>query len=130
MNWQRGGKGGESAYLELRRDGLLTMLEIESLDVLEGWMQTKSTIYIQQGHDKDLDTMVNTLVTTKSREKTVTGKGPRAIIDPSSLLSELRIRKSESEISIMREAAIIASKAHIHAMRNTQGDLTSPRFNL
>ena len=92
------------------------------LDVLEGWMQTKSTIYIQQGHDKDLDTMVNTLVTTKSREKTVTGKGPRAIIDPSSLLSELRIRKSESEISIMREAAIIASKAHIHAMRNTQGD--------
>ena len=66
-------------------------------------MQTKSTIYIQQGHDKDLDTMVNTLVTTKSREKTVTGKGPRAIIDPSSLLSELRIRKSESEISIMRK---------------------------
>ena len=58
----------------------------------------------------------------KTREKTVSGKGPSAIVDPSPLLAELRIRKSESEISIMREAAIIASNAHTHAMRNTMGD--------
>ena len=29
------------------------------LDTLEGWIQTKSTVYIQQGHDQDLDTLVN-----------------------------------------------------------------------
>ena len=92
------------------------------IDVLEGWIQTKSTVYIQQGHDLNLDILVNRLVTTKTREKTVSGKGPSAIVDPSPLLAELRIRKSESEISIMREAAIIASNAHTHAMRNTMGD--------
>jgi hypothetical protein len=43
---------------------------------LEGWIQTKSTVYIQQGHDQDLDTLVNRLVTTKTRERTVSGKGP------------------------------------------------------
>jgi Xaa-Pro aminopeptidase len=43
-------------------------------------------------------------------------------VDPSAFLAEMRIRKSESEISIMREAAIIASNAHKHAMRNTKGD--------
>ncbi|MAE41935.1 MAG: Xaa-Pro aminopeptidase [Euryarchaeota archaeon] len=92
------------------------------LDALEGWIQTKSTVYIQQGHDQDLDTLVNRLVTTKTRERTVSGKGPISIVDPSPLLAELRIRKSESEISIMREAAIIASNAHTHAMRNTKGE--------
>ena len=92
------------------------------LGVLEGWIQTKDTIYIQQGHDQDLDNLVNRLVITKTREKTVSGKGPSAIVDPSAFLAEMRIRKSESEISIMREAAIIASNAHKHAMRNTKGD--------
>ena len=92
------------------------------LEVLEGWIQTKDTIYIQQGHDQDLDNLVNRLVITKTREKTVSGKGPSAIVDPSAFLAEMRIRKSESEISIMREAAIIASNAHKHAMRNTKGE--------
>tara|TARA_B100000900_G_scaffold92346_1_gene75714 strand:+ start:46220 stop:47569 length:1350 start_codon:yes stop_codon:yes gene_type:complete len=92
------------------------------LGILEGLIQTKNTVYIQQGHDHDLDTLVNRLLITKTREKTVSGKGPSAVVDPSALLAEMRIRKSESEISIMREAAIIASNAHKHAMRNTKGE--------
>ena len=44
------------------------------------------------------------------------------------MIAEMRMRKSESEISLMRSAAKIASSAHILAMKSTLGRTTE--FNL
>jgi Xaa-Pro aminopeptidase len=42
---------------------------------------------------------------------------PETIVDPSVHLHEMRLRKSEAELKIMREAAAITTEAHLHAMR-------------
>ena len=47
------------------------------------------------------------------------GRGPVSISDPASILDEMRICKSASEIEMMQSAANIAADAHIAAMRVT-----------
>ena len=42
---------------------------------------------------------------------------PEAIIDPSVHLHEMRLRKSEAELSTMRRAASITREAHVQAMK-------------
>jgi Xaa-Pro aminopeptidase len=48
------------------------------------------------------------------------GLGPVSIVDPSPQINELRLRKSDAEILLMRHSAKIASQAHIQAMANTK----------
>ncbi len=42
---------------------------------------------------------------------------PRTIIDPTSILHEMRVFKSQEEIEIMQRAADIAAEAHVEAMK-------------
>ena len=42
---------------------------------------------------------------------------PETVIDPSAHLHEMRLRKSEREIELMRRAAAITTEAHLSAMR-------------
>ncbi|MGB8224686.1 MAG: aminopeptidase P family protein, partial [Polyangiales bacterium] len=48
---------------------------------------------------------------------------PEAIIDPSVHLHEMRMRKSDDELSMMRQAATITQEAHLRAMRLTRPGL-------
>jgi Xaa-Pro aminopeptidase len=45
---------------------------------------------------------------------------PQTIIDPSSILHEMRVFKSTEEIEIMQRAADIAAEAHVEAMKAVQ----------
>ncbi|HEU5239122.1 MAG TPA: Xaa-Pro aminopeptidase [Pyrinomonadaceae bacterium] len=45
---------------------------------------------------------------------------PRVIIDPSTILHEMRVIKSEAEIEIMQTAADIAADAHVEAMKSVR----------
>ncbi len=42
---------------------------------------------------------------------------PQAIVDPSSIIHEMRVIKSEAEVEIMQRAADIAAEAHVEAMK-------------
>ncbi len=42
---------------------------------------------------------------------------PRTIVDPSSILHEMRVLKSAEEVDIMQRAADIAAEAHVEAMK-------------
>jgi Xaa-Pro aminopeptidase len=42
---------------------------------------------------------------------------PRTIVDPSSILHEMRVLKSTEEIEVMQRAADIAAEAHVEAMK-------------
>ena len=100
----------------------------ERIKILQNWLISSKSVFIQQGLDPLLDKLVQDEVTKSSRIKTTTGVGPTAVVDPSQMIAEMRMRKSESEISLMRSAAKIASSAHILAMKRTLGDTTE--FNL
>lgn len=48
------------------------------------------------------------------------GLGMLTIEDSNSLLSELRIRKTEEEVEMMRQAAVISAEAHVELMKATK----------
>ena len=48
------------------------------------------------------------------------GKGPMAVLDPSEVLHELRLRKGEEELRCLRQAIAIAAEAHHAAMRGVR----------
>jgi Xaa-Pro aminopeptidase len=56
----------------------------------------------------------------KTRRK---GRAPHAFVDPSSVIDEMRLIKSELEVATLRRAAEITRAGHVAAMRNTRPGL-------
>ena len=79
-----------------------------------------SRVFVKQGVDENVDSIVEHEMKRNSRARQKFGTGPVSIVDPSPQINELRLRKSDSEIAIMRHSAKIASQAHIQAMANTK----------
>ena len=79
-----------------------------------------SRVFVKLGVDSDVDELIENEMKTMSRAKQKLGTGPVSIVDPSSKINELRLRKSEAEIELMRHSAKVASQAHIQAMANTK----------
>src|ERR1044071_6469882 len=48
---------------------------------------------------------------------------PQTIVDPTSILHEMRVFKSAEEIEIMQRAADIAAEAHVEAMKNVRAGM-------
>ena len=92
------------------------------IEQLEQEIKQRKTIFLQQGLDDELDACVARILGYKDRKRSVTGIGPDSISDPSNLLAEMRMRKSDPEVEIMKKAANVAIQAHIRAMRQTLGD--------
>ena len=66
-----------------------------------------------------MDGLVDNEIKSNSRERQKFGLGPVSIIDPSRMINELRLRKSDAEIRLMRHSAKIAAQAH-KAMAHTK----------
>ena len=79
-----------------------------------------SRVFVKMGVDPDVDSLVEYEMKRNTRARQKFGTGPVSIVDPSAHINELRLRKSDSEIAIMRHSAKIASQAHIQAMANTK----------
>lgn len=96
-------------------------LSHEDLDEELSEMLVKSSrIFVKLGIDSDVDRLVDLEMKSTSRNRQKFGLGPVSIVDPSRLINELRLRKSQAEIDLMRHSAKIAAQAHIQAMANTK----------
>ena len=89
-------------------------------DSLSEMLVKCSRIIVKLGVDANVDALVDMEIKSTSRERQKFGLGPVSIIDPSRMINELRLRKSESEIEMMRHSAKIAAQAHIQAMAHTK----------
>jgi len=89
-------------------------------DKLSEMLVKSSRVFVKLGVDKTVDSIVENEVKRNSRDRQKFGTGPMSIVDPSPYINELRLRKSKSEISLMRHSAKVASQAHIQAMANTK----------
>ena len=89
-------------------------------EILSDMLVKCSRVFVKLGVDSDVDSIVEKEMKTNSRAKQKLGTGPDSIVDPSSQINELRLRKSSAEIELMRHSAKIASQAHIQAMANTR----------
>ncbi len=109
------------------RPGIEGALESHPIDATESFddatellpmmIRRAGTIALAVGIDSRFDDMVHSAMKERNRDKQRFGSGPNRVIDPAGLISEMRLRKSEAEVDLMRRAAEIAAAAHIDAMR-------------
>jgi Xaa-Pro aminopeptidase len=74
-------------------------------------------LYYRLGVNRDLD---NTIISEIARMRALNRKPihpPQTIIDPSTIIHEMRVLKTPEEIELMQRAADIAAEAHSEAMK-------------
>jgi len=62
--------------------------------------------------------VMEVLATVRSGRKAALG--PSRIVDPSGLLAEMRLRKGDDELALMRQGAVITHEAHVAAMEQVR----------
>ena len=119
--WEGRRPGVEGAARKWPIDEALPIEDAE--DVIEIALQEASRVQLRQGLNPIIDDLVIGSINRRDRARQHFGKGPVALSDPSSLIAELRLRKSESEIEQMRYSAQVSSQAHIQAMKHSKGGI-------
>ena len=113
--WDGRRAGVEGAKSEFGADESFPIAEFESklAESLDG----ADVLYYRLGVDSDLD---NIIIKEISRMRGLNRKPihpPQTIIDPATIVHEMRVLKSEDEIAIMQASADIAAEAHCEAMK-------------
>lgn len=91
---------------------------IEALDTeLPKLLRGADKLFYATGHDADFDRRLLSMVqgmNARSRDGVL---GPLAVVDPATILHEMRLHKSDDEVGILRRAAAITDEAHRAAMQ-------------
>lgn len=85
-------------------------------EVLPKLFENVDHLYYRLGVDREFDDRVLKAVTNVRRRARRGQRYPTHIIDPSSVIHELRLHKDPEEIALMRRAATITCEAHRLAM--------------
>ena len=93
-------------------------LEERLLDLIDG----HDHLYFAQGHCSDADNMVFSLLDTLRGASRQGKQAPSSVMDVRVILDEMRLIKSAGEIDMMRQAAAVATQAHIRAMKFSEAD--------
>jgi len=88
----------------------------ELADKLPDYLQDAPQLYYRLGRDRGFDERVlSALDVVRSRARTGV-LPPRTIVDPGTIVHEMRLRKSPAEIQTMLRAADITTEAHVRTM--------------
>src|SRR5688572_6496975 len=113
--WDGRRAGVEGAKSEF---GAHEALPIEEFGAkLTEYLDGAEILYYRLGVDRDLD---DTIVKEIARMRGVNRKPihpPQTIIDPATIIHEMRVVKSADELELMQTAADIAAEAHCEAMK-------------
>lgn len=113
--WDGRRAGVEGAKNEYGADESLPVVEFDEKlqDILDG----AEKLYYRLGVNPDLD---DTIIRQIARMRSLNRKPihpPQTIIDPATIVHEMRVLKSPEEIELMQKAADIAAEAHVEAMK-------------
>ena len=81
------------------------------------YLQGAKRLYYTLGSNEDVDTEILALFTQSVRSRIRSGKGFDTLVDPSPILSELRLIKNETELARIRQATEITVAGHVAAMK-------------
>jgi Xaa-Pro aminopeptidase len=84
---------------------------------LQSLLDGADTLYYRLGVNRDLD---ETIIREISRMRSLNRKPihpPQTIVDPATIIHEMRVLKSPDELELMQRAADIAAEAHCEAMK-------------
>jgi Xaa-Pro aminopeptidase len=88
-------------------------------DILDG----AEKLYYRLGVNTDLDGSIIRKIAQMRALNRKPIHPPRTIIDPATIVHELRVLKSAEEIELMQRAADIAAEAHVEAMKAVRGGM-------
>lgn len=113
--------GVEGARSEFGADEAYTIAEFDEKlhDILDG----ASVLYYRLGVNPELDERI---IREIARMRALNRKPihpPRTIIDPATIVHEMRVIKSNEEIELMQRAADIAAEAHVEAMKSVRAGM-------
>lgn len=93
--------------------------DISRLDeVLPKYLQSVEKLYYKFGGDGKFDQRIISAI-TRIRERARGGIfAPTTIIDPSTIVHEMRLRKNEEDVAKLRRAAAISAQGHVAAMKH------------
>jgi Xaa-Pro aminopeptidase len=89
----------------------------EFAERLEEILDGAESLYYRLGVHPDLDEMIIRKITSMRTFNRKPIQFPTTIIDPATIVHEMRVLKSAEEIDIMQRAADIAAEAHVEAMK-------------
>ncbi|HEX7335434.1 MAG TPA: Xaa-Pro aminopeptidase [Pyrinomonadaceae bacterium] len=116
--WDGRRAGIEGAKSEFGAEESFPIAEFGSK--LAEFLDGADVLYYRLGVDRDLD---NAIIQEITRMRSLNRKPihpPQTIIDPATIVHELRVLKTEDEIAIMQASADIAAEAHCEAMKTVR----------
>lgn len=113
--WDGRRAGVEGAKSEFGAGEAFPIADFESK--LAEFLDGADVLYYRLGNDRDLD---DTIIKEISRLRSLNRKPihpPQTIVDPATIVHEMRVVKRPEEVEIMQAAADIAAEAHVEAMK-------------
>ncbi len=113
--WDGRRAGVEGAMSEFGAHAAFPIAEFESK--LTEILNECEILYYRLGVNRDLD---DTIIREIARQRSLNRKPlhpPQTIVDPATIIHEMRVVKSPDEVEIMQTAADIAAEAHVEAMK-------------
>ncbi len=77
-------------------------------------------LYYRFGVDNKLDQQILHYLSAQRFRRLKTAYPPHTIVDPTVLIHEMRLHKTEEEVALMQKSADIAVDAHVLAMKSTK----------
>ena len=116
--WYGRREGTEGAMKNYAADKSLPIEKFESelAKILNG----HEKLYYRFGVDQKLDQQILQYLSAQRFRRLKTAYPPHTIVDPTVLIHEMRLHKTDEEIELMQKSADIAAEAHILAMKKTR----------
>src|SRR5437667_5865737 len=117
--WEGYRAGVDGAVSDYSADEAFPLSEFDEklAEILDG----PSALYYAFGHTTpEMDQKIIRQLTLMRETNRKPLEPPRTIVDPSSILHEMRVIKSAEEVEIMQRAADIAAEAHVEAMKDVR----------
>jgi Xaa-Pro aminopeptidase len=110
--------GVEGAKSDLGADESFPIAEFEEKlhDILDG----ASILYYRFGVNPDLDGLIIRKIAAMRALNRKPIHPPETIVDPATIVHEMRVFKSPEELELMQRAADIAAEAHVEAMKTVR----------
>jgi Xaa-Pro aminopeptidase len=120
--WDGYRAGVEGAKTDYSADEAFPIAEFDGKlpEILDG----PASLYYAFGHaNSELDEKIIRQLTLMRETNRRPLEPPQTIVDPTSILHEMRVFKSEVEVEIMQRAADIAAAAHVEAMKTVRAGM-------
>jgi Xaa-Pro aminopeptidase len=120
--WDGYRAGVEGATSDYSADEAFPIAEFDEKlpEILDG----PASLYYAFGHaNSELDEKIIRQLTLMRETNRRPLEPPQTIVDPTSILHEMRVFKSEAEVEIMQRAADIAAAAHVEAMQTVRAGM-------